>query len=205
VVNLEAGEKNNWRFQASDAWSSVEEAALAHYEQAGWTGAATEGGLMLTLLKAASFTKLDSRNADTFIEALYAQNVSFDEDRFATNQLIETVARATQGQLERNWKVISATAEVSPAFYPAVRLNHVIGLFEHLGSDRLTQIAQLFAKAPYDLRSGWPDLTLWKHNQVRFIEVKSPGDSMHASQSRLISTILLPLEFRATLSEIRAT
>lgn len=205
VVNLETGEKNNWRLQASDAWSSVEEAALAHYEQAGWTGTATEGGLMLTLLKAASFTKLDSRNADTFIEALYAQNVSFDEDRFDTNQLIETVARATQGQLERNWKVISATAEVSPAFYPAVRLNHVIGLFEHLGSDRLTQIAQLFAKAPYDLRAGWPDLTLLKGGDIRFVEVKAPGDSMHASQSRLISTILLPLEFRVTLTEIRAT
>ncbi|PHR96741.1 MAG: hypothetical protein COA68_14745 [Oceanobacter sp.] len=205
VVNLETGEKNNWRLQASDAWSSVEEAALAHYEQAGWTGTATEGGLMLTLLKAASFTKLDSRNAHTFIEALYAQNVSFDEDRFDTNQLIETVARATQGQLERNWKVISATAEVSPAFYPAVRLNHVIELFEHLGSDRLTQIAQLFAKAPYDLRAGWPDLTLWKGGDIRFVEVKAPGDSMHASQSRLISTILLPLEFRVTLTEIRAT
>ena len=170
VVNLEAGEKNNWRFQASDAWSSVEEAALTHYENAGWTGAAAEGGLMLTLIKAASYTKLDSRNADTFIEALYAQNVAFDEDRFDTNRLIDTLARATHDQLERNWKIISATAGVSPAFYPTVRLNHVLELFDHLGPERLAHIAQLFAKAPYDLRAGWPDLTLWKGDVVALLK-----------------------------------
>lgn len=205
VVMLESGGKKKWRFQAGDAWSSVEEAALAHYEKAGWTGAAAEGGLMLTLIKAASFTKLDSRNADTFIEALYAQNVAFDEDRFDTNQLIETLARATHEQLERNWKIISATAGVSPAYYPTVRLNHVLELFDHLGPERLAQIAQLFAKAPYDLRAGWPDLTLWKDGSVRFAEVKAPGDSMHASQVRLISTILLPLEFKVSLAEVRIT
>lgn len=205
VVKLESGGKKSWRFQASNDWSSVEEAALAHYENAGWAGAASEGGLILTLIKAASFTKLDSRNADTFIEALYAQNVAFDEDRFDTNQLIETLARATHDQLKRNWKIISATAGVSPAYYPTVRLNHVLELFDHLGPERLAQIAQLFAKAPYDLRAGWPDLTLWKGGDIRFVEVKAPGDSMHASQSRLISTILLPLEFKVSLAEVRIT
>lgn len=155
IVELEFGGKKNWRFQANGEWSSVEEATLAHYENAGWAGAAAEGGLMLTLIKAASFIKLDSRNADTFIEALYAQNVAFDEDRFDTNQLIETLAHATHDQLNRNWKVISATAGVSPVYYPTVRLNHVLELFDHLGSERLAQIAQLFAKAPYDLRAGW--------------------------------------------------
>ncbi|MGJ8535738.1 MAG: VRR-NUC domain-containing protein [Parasphingopyxis sp.] len=205
IAKLESGGKKNWRFQASDAWSSVEEAALAHYENAGWAGAAAEGGLMLTLIKAASFTKLDSRNADTFTEALYAQNVAFDEDKFDTSQLIETLAHATHDQLERNWKIISATAGVSPAYYPAVRLNHVLELFDHLGPERLTQIAQLFAKAPYDLRAGWPDLTLWKGDDVRFVEVKAPGDSMHANQARLISTILLPLGFKVSLAEVRIT
>ena len=167
--------------------------------------AASEGGLILTLIKAASFTKLDSRNADTFIEALYAQNVAFDEDRFDTNQLIETLARATHDQLKRNWKIISATAGISPAYYPTVRLKHVLELFDHLGPERLAQIAQLFAQAPYELRAGWPDLTLWKDGDIRFVEVKAPGDSMHASQSRLISTILLPLEFKVSLAEIRIT
>lgn len=205
VVKLESGRKKNWRFQAGNAWSSVEEAALAHYENDGWAGAAAEGGLILTLIKAASFTNLDSRNADTFIEALYAQNVAFDEDRFDINQLIETLARATHDQLKRNWKIISATAGVSPAFYPTVRLNHVLELFDHLGPERLAQIAQLFAKAPYDLRAGWPDLTLWKGGDVRFVEVKAPRDSMHASQSRLISSILLPLEFKVSLAEVRIT
>lgn len=203
IIFLESGSKKEWRLNANNAWSSVEDAALNHYEKEGWMGSAAEGDLILTLIKAASFAKLDRRNADTFIEALYAQNVAFEEDRFDTIQLIETLACATQSQLEQNWKVISQTAGVSPAYFPTVRLRQVIGLFEHLGSERLTHIAQLFAKAPYDLRAGWPDITLWKENEVRFVEVKAPGDSMHASQSRLISTILLPREFKVSLAEVR--
>ena len=80
----------------------------------------------------------------------------------------------------------------------------VLGLFEHLGIDRLHAIAERFASASYDLRAGWPDLTLWREGEVRFVEVKAPGDSMHAKQARLISTLLVPLGFRVGLAEVQA-
>jgi hypothetical protein len=79
----------------------------------------------------------------------------------------------------------------------------VLGLFGCLGTKRLREIAERFAQAPYDLRAGWPDLTLWREGEIRFVEVKAPGDSMHASQARLISKILVPLGFRTGLAEIR--
>lgn len=203
VVILEAGEAKQWRLGPAEPWTLVEEAVLSHYQAQGWNGVAAEGGLILTLIKAASFKKLDVRNADTFIEALYAQNVAFAEDRFDPQRLINNISRATLGQIERNWAVISATAGETPAFYPRVRWEHVAGLFEHLGNDRLTSIAKTFANAPYDLRAGWPDLTLWRDGEVRFVEVKAPSDQLHASQTRLISTILLPLGFRTGLAEVR--
>lgn len=203
VITLHCGEPKLWRHGPEGTWASVEEAALAHYVGQGWSGAAAEGGLMLTLIKAASFARLQPRNADTYIEALYAQNVAFDEDRFTRGALIDACGRATTAQISRNWALIAATAGETPAFYPRVRWHHVSGLFDALGTERLAAIARLFANAPYDLRAGWPDLTLWRDREVRFVEVKAPSDSMHASQTRLITTILKPLGYQVTLAEAR--
>lgn len=200
---LRCGPKQ-WRHGGQPSFCGVEEAALAHYEAEGWAGAASEGGLILTLLKAASFEALSERNADTFVEALYAQNVAFDEDLFDPDKLIATVLRAPLRQIEKNWRIISASAGDTPAFYPRVRWSHVHGLYQHLGMERLAAIARIFASAPYDFRAGWPDLTLWRQGEVRFVEVKAPGDQLHASQSRLISRLLVPLELNAGIAEIVA-
>lgn len=155
------------------------------------------------MIKAASFWRLQARNADTFIEALYAQNVAFAEDRFASDELVATVRNATVAQIEANWKIIAASSGNTPAHYPAVRREHVVGLFEALGAERLADIAAAFATTPYDFRSGWPDLTLWKEGSVRYVEVKAPSDSFHATQARLISKVLRPLRFEVALAEIR--
>jgi hypothetical protein len=199
-VALESGGPKLWRHAEHLSFCSIEEAVLRNYLDRGWEGVAAEGGLILTLIKAASFDRLDPRNADTFIEALYAQNVAFPQDRFDPRELVSAVAVATRDRLRRNWSIISATAGNSPAYYPRVRWEHVAGLFDALGPTRLSEIASIFATAPYDLRAGWPDLTLWRNQEVRFVEVKSPGDQMHASQVRLISTILLPLGFDVALA-----
>lgn len=203
IVPLEAGILKEWRCSADDRWDCVEEAALRHYEREGWTGLAAEGGLILTLLKAASFDPLPVRNADTFVEALYAQNVVYEEDLVDAARLIENAGNASLGRIELNWELISATAGDTPAFYPKVQWTHVKSLFEALGTERLAEIARVFATAPYDYRAGWPDLTLWRGTDVRFVEVKSPSDQLHASQSRLMSGLLVPLGFRTGLAEVR--
>jgi hypothetical protein len=203
ILYLDAGGPKLWRFADTDSYLGVEEAALAQYVNEGWSGVAAEGGLVLTLIKAASFERLPVRHADTFVEALYARNVAWAEDRFDPDDLVSAVSRATEAQIERNWAVISSTAGNSPAYYPRVRLEHVLGLFAVLGPERFTSIARVFVTAPYDLRAGWPDLTLWRRDKLRFVEVKSPTDQMHASQARLISTLLVPLGFHTTLAEVQ--
>lgn len=203
VVLLEKGDGKDWRHGANGLWTTVETGVLEHYRSIGWDGAASEGGLILTLIKAASFEVLDARNSDTFVEALYAQNVAFEQDRFAPERLIATVSNATRRQIERNWKVIAASTGNSPAYYPSVREHHVTSLFDALGPKLLAEIATVFATAPYDLRAGWPDLTLWQGGKVKFVEVKGPSDSFHASQARLISKLLLPLGFDVGLAEVQ--
>lgn len=202
LIQLEKGEGKLWRSAQHRAWLSIEDAVLEHYLDDGWNGAAAEGGLVLTLIKAASFPRLLERNADTYIEALYAQNVAFEEDRFAVSNLLASVRKADLAQLHRNWTLISKRAGETPAFYPNVFWSGVQGLFEALGNERLAAIAELFASAPYDLRAGWPDLTLWRGDEVHFVEVKGPSDSMHASQARLIRNLLQPLSHSVTLAEV---
>lgn len=202
IIPLHANGPKRWCCLETGPWSGVEDAALAHYQSQGWEGANSEGGLMLTLIKAASFDPLSPRNANTFVEALYAQNVSFPEDKFEPDQLIETILGATLGRLERNWAVISRDAGETPYFFPSVRWHHIASLFQTLGPERLAAIARIFARAPYDYRAGWPDLTLWRDGQVRFVEVKAPGDRLHASQVRLMSELLLPLGYKPGLAEV---
>ncbi|HQV01900.1 MULTISPECIES: VRR-NUC domain-containing protein [unclassified Novosphingobium] len=202
VVQLDGGGKD-WRFYPADNYKPVELAVLDRYQAEGWNGCAAEGGLILTLIKAASFHALPDRHADTFIEALYAKNVAFPEDRFEHSDFFAAIDQASREQIERNWAVIAASAGDTPRFYPRVQRDHVLGLFECLGVDRLRSIAEVFATASYDLRAGWPDLTLWRNGEIYFVEVKAPGDSMHASQVRLISSVLVPLGFRVGLAEVR--
>lgn len=202
VVHLDGGGKD-WRFHRSEAYKPVELAVLDHFHAEGWHGCAAEGGLILTLIKAASFKALPVRHADTFIEALYAKNVAFPEDRFEHGELLAAIEQASPEQIARNWAVIAASAGDTPRFYPRVQRDHVVGLFNCLGGSGLRPIAELFAAASYGLRAGWPDLTLWRGDEVRFVEVKAPGDSMHASQARLISTVLVPLGLRVGLAEVR--
>lgn len=136
MVHLDGGGKD-WRFHRSDAYKPVELAVLDHYHAEGWRGCAAEGGLILTLIKAASFTALPVRHADTFIEALYAKNVAFAEDRFEHSELLAAIERASPEQIERNWAVIAASADDTPRFYPQVQRDHVVELFNCLGLSHL--------------------------------------------------------------------
>jgi tetratricopeptide (TPR) repeat protein len=200
-ILLEQGQAKMWRHQPSDAFTPVELAALAHYQRDGWSGCASEGELMLTLIKAASFPTLDPQHADVFVESLYYHDVP---GRLDHETLIANVEATDMDRIARNWRIISATAGQSPAYYPRVAWEHVGGLFSALGASRLAQVARIFATAPYDLRAGWPDLTLWRGKELRFVEVKSPSDGMHASQARLISAVLVPLGFDTVLAEVKA-
>jgi hypothetical protein len=89
-------------------------------------------------------------------------------------------------------------------FFPTLTLKKMLGLYTALGNERLYAIAKLFSEDPYTQRSGWPDLTLWRSQQVVFKEVKAPGDQLQGSQKRIIKTILQPLGYDVELIEVCA-
>jgi len=222
----------HWYCQDGGTLARVEEAVFSYFQNEGWRGYAGEGGLILNLIKAASFESISPRHRATFVEALYASNVSFVEDKFEKSFLLKNVKNATLAQVRSNWAVMTdrktyiskstflprqvggvnvggrsgefPSSRCVLDIFPDLEESHVLDLFESLGSEKLFAIAQRFASNPYEYRRGWPDLTLWKDGKVKFVEVKGPGDEIRNSQRKVIVDILKPLDFDVTIADVTA-
>ncbi|MCH7959614.1 MAG: VRR-NUC domain-containing protein [Candidatus Hydrogenedentes bacterium] len=208
--------KKEWKSPTSGKWVLVEDAVLDHFKNIGWRGYSREGGLLLNLIKAMSFPKVDDRNRATYIEALYAKNVAFDEDKYEVEWLLKNVNIATKKKIRKNFKIMSSskahtwfgfgfssTSTTSMLdFFPNLEEWMFIELYEALGNYKLREIAKIFAKNPYEYRKGWPDLTIWKNGKVKFLEVKSPGDRLHKSQKTIINDIIKPLNLDFSLVDV---
>lgn len=210
--------KKEWLNLKTNKYALVEDAVLAHYELSGWRGYSKEGGLLLNLIKSMSFPEIAKRNRATYIEALYAQNVAFDEDKFESSWLLNNVRKATKSQIQKNFRVMASkqpyawegegfqfTSSTSMLdFFPKLEEWMFVELFDNFGSENIHKIAEIFSQDPYEYRKGWPDLTIWKDGQVSFLEVKGPGDSMHTSQKVIIKQFIKPLGLNFSLIDVQA-
>ena len=57
---------------------------------------------------------------------------------------------------------------------------------------------------PYDYRAGWPDLTLYRENELLLIEVKTAKDKFHESQLRILENFITPLSIPFNVTKIVA-
>lgn len=208
--------KNNWICPQSGQALSVEDAVLAHFRMDGWRGYSGEGGLLLNLIKAMSFSNLAPRNRSTYIEALYAQNVAFDEDRFSVNQLLAQVAISDSDTVERNFNLmasrdemaiqysgISSTSSTSMLdYFPGLERWMFIEMLSVAGNKLMHQIATKFSQDPYEYRRGWPDITIWKDGKLRFVEVKAPRDRLQESQRTIINEFAKPFSLDFSIAGV---
>lgn len=207
VLELEHAGRKRWRMKGLGDFEHLEDATLKLYVESGWEGHAQEGGLLLSLIKAASFPALSKRYESTFIEALYAKNVGFGQTIFETGWLLSNIISSNEYSIRANFAVMSSTdwgrnGARTPQFFPTVTIEKIVGLYRAIGRGRLQSIAATFALDAYSYRSGWPDLTLWRGSDVVFKEVKGPGDQLQESQKRLYRDVLLPLGFDVELVEV---
>ena len=89
--------------------------------------------------------------------------------------------------------------------YPNLQEWMLVELFENLGLENIFRIAEKFSENPYQYRKGWPDLTIWKDGEVRFLEVKGPRDKMHSSQITILTNFIKPFGFNFSLVDVQAT
>ncbi|ACN14289.1 hypothetical protein HRM2_11770 [Desulforapulum autotrophicum HRM2] len=222
-INLIRRGKKKWKSPLTNKWVLIEEAVLDYYRLSGWKGYSHEGGLILNLIKAMSFPEIGMDHRCTFIEALYAQNVAFEKDRFEIPWLLKNIKSATKNQVKKNFARMISTEEYEVVYemggdtwtqtksesvlqyFPFLEGWMLIQLYENLGGDSIYKIAQIFATDPYKYRKGWPDLTIWKDGEVKFLEVKSPNDTMRKSQETIISKIMNPLNLDFAFVKISST
>lgn len=195
---------------------SVERAVLSHLEREGWRGFWGEGGLLLNLIKCMSFPELPLHHRLTYIEAIYAQNIAFNNEKVPVKRLLSTLLEATPAQVQRNFSLmldrgpfvtkrgpVTSTSTGSVLdFFPGLEPWMLVELFQVAGHDLLHRIASTFARDPYEYRRGWPDLTVWKDGQLRFVEVKAPGDSLGKSQKTIAATFSAPLGLDFSLAAV---
>lgn len=215
-IPLEIDEHKKWKSDLTGHPVSVEQAILDLFKIKNWNGYAGEGGLILNLIKAMSFPSISKRHRSVFIEAIYAKNVAFKDDLFETEWLLNNVYCATEGQIRENYKTLSSndiykinygsftsTDNMSMLdFFPDLKENLFIELYNNLGNKKIREIAEIFSTNPYEYRKGWPDVTLWKDNIVYFLEVKAPGDRLQKSQKTIINKFIKPLNLNFALVNV---
>ena len=231
TISLHAGERKCWRHDPAGAWVSVERAALAHFQQEGWSGDSGEGKIVLSLIKAASFVVLPATLHSVFVEAIYGNNLGFIDvrefniklgldpetpatrrvmaynrerelERISPSERITNILTSSEQRITENFKIMTGPGTYTLSFFPTLTLENALGLYRALGNKRLSQIAEIFGTAPYILRSGWPDLTLWRGSEVAFKEIKAPGDCHRENQIQTVEVVLRPLGFDVELVRV---
>lgn len=163
-----------------------------------------EGGSALLLMKAAALETLARLNtfndrADAVTRYLEAQMTILAEH---TSEIIETVRTITPDALVRNVNELTANPTLK-SFFPRVNEGFMLELYEQLGNDKLADILLAFSTAPYDYRSGWPDLILIKDGAMKLIEVKT-SDKLLDSQLRFAKGIGTPMAFDCGVVRLKA-
>jgi hypothetical protein len=196
------GSKPRARKYGGEELDHPELAALAHYQEAAYTGSWCEGGTLKLLMKAAAFPVLVKWNY--FHDRADARTRFFEAQctllKGHEAELLDRIATAPLGQIESAAAEILNEAFIQAAF-PRVKLDLIIQLHKALGSELVAKIAQIFVTNPYAFRAGWPDLTLFKDGFVRFVEVKTT-DLLRAEQTRIIQNFAQPLKLNFAVAHV---
>lgn len=190
-----------WRCGSVDV-PAPEEVAALHIESLGESCSWCEGATINLLIKAAALDTLVRLNtfddrSDAVRRYLEAQFTILTAN---TSEILSAVATADQVVVERNLREVLSDPFIQDA-YPRVKLPFALKLFSAIEGNRLLEIAQCFARKPYEYRAGWPDLTVIGESGLRFVEVKTT-DRLHESQIRFATEVARPLGLKCSVLQV---
>ena len=171
--------------------------ALSYFRNQGFVGGYCEGGPVLLLIRAAAldlFAQLNILNrSDACTRFTEAQLTIYKE---SSELILDTIRNADKAQVVRNFDEIYNYEQI-PQYYPGLNSDIMSALFTAIGAERLTQVTAAIMEDPYSYRSGWPDLTMVKGDEMLWGEIKTT-DRLHTSQIMTIYRMkpLLPGSIR---------
>ena len=170
----------------------VEVDALNHFRLLGYEGSHSEGSVVLLLLKALCLgwlrgtrprwdTKgrlpaedLRQNASEHYFEAQLRDHHDKRES------FVAEIRSCSREKLIENFQEIYSYKFVRERF-PGLNEQLIDGAYSAIGVERLVRILDLLLENPYLYRKGWPDLAVFRGEEIRFVEVKS-GDRLHMSQ-----------------------
>ncbi|MBI6943821.1 VRR-NUC domain-containing protein [Pseudomonas putida] len=187
-------DKRSWSINGGAA-GLPEEVVGQTYATGGARVSYCEGGSVLLLLKAAALETLARLNTfndrdDAIVRFLEAQMTILAGH---TDEIVDTVRSITPDGVARNVRELAANARLS-TFFPRVRADFMLDLYQQMGNEMLAKILEAFSAAPYDYRAGWPDLIVLGDDAIKFVEVKT-NDRLLDTQIRFATGIGNPMGF----------
>jgi tetratricopeptide (TPR) repeat protein len=176
----------------------VEMCALDYFRNQGFKGLACEGAAVFIVLDAlvkGAFNKM----VEPYL-AMQEPNGAFPARIFSLSdsewrEVEHAIVTVGQSEFARNLEYMSDWISQYTPDVEAMELflgfdaEALLALENALGRNRLLAIARKLREDPYVYRNGWPDLTLVRGSQVRFVEVKR-NDSLIASQLTTIPAMI---------------
>ena len=182
-----------------------EDAALKYFERQAYIGSSNEGITMQTVLKALMLNKLAEVNtfqdrSDACSRYLEAQ---FAIHKEISSEIISTISSVQFDEFRKNMKEILSQSFINNE-YPELSLIVCEAIYHAIDKKEYTLLAEKFAEDSYTYRSGWPDLTLIKSNDLQFVEVKTT-DKLHKSQLSTIPMLKEVLPYKISVLRVRNT
>ena len=178
--------------------SNPEKDLLKYFNDKGYVGCYYEGISIFTILKALLLNELSKHNYfgsrdDACSRYLEAQLVMLKDK---STEVIQSISKTDKQTFLNNFTEIINNKFISIR-YPDLSVSFADALFEAIDSSIFINLANKINEDPYKFRSGWPDLTIVKNEDVQFIEVKTI-DKLHLSQLYTIPVMreILPFKFR---------
>ncbi|MCS5709203.1 VRR-NUC domain-containing protein [Candidatus Berkiella cookevillensis] len=185
-------EKLNFAYQRKP-----EVSLLSYYQELGYIGSSLEGIAILTVLKALMLDKLSELNPfkdrlDACQRYLEAQLTILENE---IGVIVASIKNVSKQRYLSNFEEIILSPFIMSS-HPGLSMQFADAIFNAINTDYFIKLTLKIAEDPYTYRSGWPDLTIVKDQEVRFIEVKTT-DKLHKSQLVTISAMrkVLPYQF----------
>ena len=173
-----------------------EPALLKHYKSLGYVGSCSEGIAILTALKALMLDELQKSSGGRVRACTgYLEGQLFVlKDR--VDEIISSISKVTKKNFLINFSDIICQSSAQMDNCPELSIDFADAIFDAIETSLFIKLAARITQEPYTLRNGWPDLTLVRGDEVKFIEVKTT-DKLHESQLVTIPVIreLLPFQF----------
>jgi hypothetical protein len=168
-----------------------EETAYEYFQKQGFLGTYCEGGAILLLIRSAALEVL--ANLNTFQSRDDARTRFTEAQLYIHSEHIRQICTAisvsTSAKVEQAFEEIYRSARIRE-WFPGLDSKVMGRFFDAIGGMRLAKITEAIAEAPYEYRSGWPDLTLVDDaGGLLWVEVKTT-DKLHLSQVKTIRRML---------------